>query len=209
MPRDTSGDSHRSHIEHRDPRMAHRPHDEDVRIDRRDRDIYDGLPSVTNRNFSPVSQGDGFGYAGQGGYGDNVEQQGYKGVGPTDRWRTDARIEELLHVHLTDADSINATAVIVAVSEGNVTLNGWVPERKMKHEAEELAWNIAGVKDVTNRITIGESPDALGKPGEAMRSGGDQQGSGFSSSQRVDISDTALGDEDEDATGNDRTNGRT
>jgi hypothetical protein len=167
MPRDTPGDQHfpRRSVEHRDPRMAHhRPHDADVRIDRRDRDIFDGLPSVTNRDVAPVGA------------------VSYRGVGPTQQWRSDERIGEILHENLTGADTINATAVIAVVTDGVVTLNGWVPARAMKHDAEEIAWNIAGVKDVHNRITIGESADALGKPGQAIRSGNDQQGSGFSSS---------------------------
>jgi hypothetical protein len=177
MPRDHQGDQipQRHAIEHRDPRMAHRPQDEDVRIDRRDRELYDGLPSVSNVDLAP---------------GD----VSYRGVGPTRSWRTDERIGELLHERLTGADTINATAVIAAVTDGVVTLNGWVPARPMKHEAEEIAWNIAGVKDVHNRITIGESADAFGKPGQAVRSGNDQQGSGFSSSDRVDISDRDIGD---------------
>ncbi|WP_197426974.1 BON domain-containing protein [Noviluteimonas gilva] len=180
MPRDHQGDPppQRHAIEHRDPRMAHRPRDEDVRIDRRDRELYDGLPSVTNRDFAPVADG----------------AVSYRGVGPTQNWRSDERIGELLHERLTGADTINATAVIAAVTDGVVTLNGWVPERPMKHDAEEIAWNIAGVKDVHNRITIGESVAAFGKPGEAVRSGFDQQGSGFSSSDRVDISDRDIGD---------------
>ena len=64
--------------------MATRPHDDDVRIDRRDRELYRDLPSVTNRSFGPVDAGDGFGYAGQGGYGENLRMGGYAGVGPTD-----------------------------------------------------------------------------------------------------------------------------
>lgn len=184
MPRDHQGDQHapRHPIEHRDPRMAHRPQDEDVRIDRRDRELFDGLPSVTNRDFAPVNAG----------------ERSYRGVGPTLSWRTDERIGEILHEDLTGADTINATAVIAAVTDGVVTLNGWVPVRSMKHDAEEIAWNIAGVKDVHNRITIGESADAFGKPGMAVRSGNDQQGSGFSSSDRVDISESDIGDVDDE-----------
>ena len=181
MPRDIRGESssQRHTLEHRDPRMADRPRDADVRIDRRDDALYEDLPSVTNRDFAPV-------------------RDSYAGVGPAVQWRSDVRIEEILHERLTGADTINATAVLPVVTEGVVTLNGWVPERSMKHDAEEIAWNIAGVKDVNNRITIGESPDALGKPGQAVRSGKDQQGSGFSSSDRVDISERDLGDVDEE-----------
>lgn len=195
MPRDHQ-DEHRSrrYVEHRDPRMQQRPHDDDVRMDRRD--LYRDMPSVYNRDFAPVSAGDGFGYAGQGGYGEHLRMGGYAGVGPTDRWRSDERIEELLHEELTGADTINATAVIPAVTDGVVTLNGWVPERSMKHAAEETAWRIAGVKDVHNRLTVGESAAAFGPPGQAVRSGKDQVGSGFSSSDRVDIDERHIGDAD-------------
>ena len=174
--------------------MDHRPRDEDVRMDRRDRALYHDLPSVTNRSFGNVDAGDGFGYAGQGGYGENLRMRGYSGVGPTDRWRSDARIQEILHERLTGADTIDASAVIPAVTEGKVTLNGWVPERAMKHEAEEIAHDIAGVVDVENRIQVGGDPKDLGKRGEAVRSGHDQQGSGFSSSQHATMDDRHLGD---------------
>ena len=183
MPRDHQGEPRSRHyMEHRDPRMSGRPHDHDVRIDRRDRELYNDLPSVTNRDFGDVSAGDGFGYA---------------GVGPTDHWRADERIEEILHDRLTGADTIDATAVLPAVTDGVVTLNGWVPRRSMKHDAEEIAWRIAGVKDVENRIHVGEPASALGRPGEAVRSGHDQLGSGFSSSQRTQIDDRHIGDPDE------------
>lgn len=194
MPRDHQDPPSRHHVEHRDPRAARRPHDDDVRMERRD--LYRDLPSVSNRDFAPISAGDGFGYAGQGGYGESLRMGGYAGVGPADSWRSDERIEEILHERLTGADTINATAVLPVVTEGVVTLNGWVPERSMKHAAEETAWQIAGVKDVHNRLTVGESAAAFGPPGEAVRSGKDQVGSGFSSSDRVDIDERHIGDAD-------------
>ena len=193
MPREQEpGYRERHPMEHRDPRRDHRPADHDVRIDRRD--IYRDLPSVTNRSFGPMSAGDGFGYAGQGGYGEDLQMGGYTGVGPKDRWRSDERIQEILHERLTGADTIDASAVIVAVTDGTVTLNGWVPERWMKHDAEELAHRVGGVVDVDNRIRVGGDPRELGRPGEADRSGHDQVGSGFSSSDRVNMDDRHLSD---------------
>jgi hypothetical protein len=197
MPREPQSDDDRDDrrpIEWRDPRMDRRPLDEDVRMDRRDVELYRDLPSVTNRSFGNVDAGDGFGYAGQGGYGENLRMRGYGGVGPTDRWRSDARIQEILHERLTGADTIDASAVIVAVSDGKVTLNGWVPERWMKHDAEELAHRIGGVVDVENRIQVGGDPKDFGKPGQAVRSGRDQQGSGFSSSGRTTMDERHLSD---------------
>lgn len=194
MPRDHEHGSPRDRdaLERRDPRYDHRPADDDVRMERRD--LYRDLPSVTNRSFGGLSAGDGFGYAGQGGYGQDLRMGGYAGVGPTDRWRSDERIQEILHERLTGADTIDASAVIAAVTDGKVTLNGWVPERWMKHDAEELAHGIAGVVDVVNHVRVGGDPRELGRPGEADRAGRDQIGSGFSSSDRVSMDDRHLGD---------------
>ncbi|HKN77864.1 MAG TPA: BON domain-containing protein [Lysobacter sp.] len=195
MPRESQGGDHRhGHrpVEYRDPRDASHPRDRDVRMDRRA--LYENMPSVTNRSFGEMDAGDSFGYAGQGGYGENLKMGGYAGVGPKDRWRADWRIEEDMHERLTGADTIDASAVIVAVTEGHVTLSGWVPERSMKHDAEEIAHRVAGVLEVDNHIRVGGDPRAFGPPGEAVRSGHDQQGSGFSSSDRVSMDDRRLSD---------------
>jgi hypothetical protein len=165
----------------------------------RERLLHD-LPSVTNRSFGPVPIGDSFGYPGQGGYGEDLrwdaaESQGgrrsYRGLGPRDAWRSDGHIQDELHELLTGDDGIDATAVIVAVSDGVVTLNGWVPERRMKHLAEELAANCRGVREVENRIQVGGDPADFGVGGP-VRSG-TAQGSGFSSSERTEFSDRAIG----------------
>jgi hypothetical protein len=132
------------------------------------------MPSVTNRSFGEMDAGDSFGYAGQGGYGENLKMGGYAGVGPKDRWRADWRIEEDMHERLTGADTIDASAVIVAVTEGHVTLSGWVPERSMKHDAEEIAHRVAGVCESTT-TSASAAPARLRASGEAVRSGHDQQ----------------------------------
>ena len=166
------------------------------------RALFHDLPSVTNRSFGPLPIGDSFGYPGQGGYGEDLRWEpsparttrgrDWRGVGPRDARRSDARIQEDLHERLTGDDGIDATAVIVAVSDGVVTLNGWVPERRMKHAAEELAHRCSGVREVDNRIQVGGDPADFGAGG-AVRSGRDQVGSGFSSSERTEFSDRAIG----------------
>ena len=180
--------------------MARRDHDPDERLETR-RDtrgnaqreaLFDGLPSVTNRSFHPLPMGDSFGYPGQGGHGEDLRWSGYRGVGPSGPWRSDARIQEDLHEQLTGDDGLDATAVIVAVSEGVVTLNGWVPERRMKHIAEELAARCRGVREVDNHLRVGGDPADFGAAGRPVRSGS-AQGSGFSSSERTEFSDRAIG----------------
>ena len=106
MPREPQGGPHepRRSVEWRDPRrMPAHPRDEDVRMDRRDRELFHDMPSVTNRTFGQVDAGDGFGYAGQGGYGQDLRMGGYRGVGPKDSWQSDERIQDEMHVRLTDA----------------------------------------------------------------------------------------------------------
>lgn len=165
------------------------------------------LPSVTNRSFGPVPIGDSFGYPGQGGYGEDLRWEpargrglrgrDWRGMGPRDMNRSDARVHEDLNERLTDDDGIDATAVTVSVSDGVVTLDGWVPERRMKHAAEEHAHRCGGVRKVDNRIGVGAGPGeraaAFGVRGAPARSGGTQQGSGFSSSERTEFSDRAIG----------------
>ena len=64
----------------------------------------------------------------------------------------------------------------------------------MKHLAENLAVAVQGVRDVHNRLLVDNGSASFGPPGQAVRSGLDQQGSGFSSSsfdQRDDEDDRA------------------
>jgi hypothetical protein len=58
MPREThDGPDDRPLVERRDPRMESRPRDEDVRMDRRDRELYRDMPSVTSRSFGNIGVG--------------------------------------------------------------------------------------------------------------------------------------------------------
>jgi hypothetical protein len=100
--------------------------------------------------------------------------------------RSDARITDDIIDRLTDDDRIDASEILVMVEAGVVTLTGNVPERGMKHRAEDLVADASGVRDVNNRIRVDDGSAAFGRPGEAVRSGRDQLGSGFSSSARPD-----------------------
>ena len=203
---------------HKPPHYAGAPDDEA---------LYDGLPSVTNREWG-VDRSDDTetqGYRGQGGYGDFTtrhqggygESQGahaqsghgrggldfggherdsgpshgvgagsHRGRGPRDYVRPDDRIVDDVIDRLTDAPHIDASEILVMVENGEVTLTGNVPERLMKREAENLAAEASGVRDVHNRIRVDDGSASAGRPGEAIRSGRDQLGSGFSSSDRPD-----------------------
>ena len=156
-----------------------------------------------------------YGYDGQGGYGDFTqggygEDQGrhaqsghgrggpganaptrhaagisHRGRGPRNHVRSDDSIIDELISRMTDHDELDATEILVMVEGGVVTLTGEVPERRMKHLAEDLADAVRGVKDIDNRIRVDNGASSFGPPGQAVRSGDNQVGSGFSSSGRI------------------------
>ena len=79
---------------------------------------------------------------------------GYRGIGPRDYERADERIREDVCERLTDHDAIDASNIDVRVSAGVVQLSGDVPERYMKHLAEDAVVNAVGVKDVENSLRV-------------------------------------------------------
>lgn len=165
-----------------------------------------------------------YGYDGQGGYGDFTqggygEDQGrhaqsghgrggsdlagreprsagttHRGRGPRNYTRSDESIVDELIDRMTEHDRLDATEILVMVENGVVTLTGEVPERRMKHLAEDLADEVRGVRDIENRIRVDNGSSSFGPAGEGVRSGENQVGSGFSSSGRINdpLSDDAV-----------------
>ncbi len=170
----------------------------------RERALYDGLPSATNRQWGPDRSNDayGYGYPGQGGWGDFSDRRvpshadrdrhdaagarGHRGRGPQGYVRPDERIADDIIDRLTDAPDIDASEIMLMVEAGVATLTGNVPVRAMKHRAEDIAADASGVREVRNRIRVDDGAASSGRPGEAVRSGNDQPGSAFSSSARPD-----------------------
>jgi hyperosmotically inducible protein len=73
---------------------------------------------------------------------------------------SDARIQAVVEHALVDRD---IEGVTVAVSAGNVTLEGMVPSAWSRNEAEKIALGARDVKSVANRLTVArpESDSAL------------------------------------------------
>jgi hypothetical protein len=115
-----------------------------------------------------------------------VEDGGHRGRGPRNYVRSDERIADDIIDRLTDNEFIDASEILVMVEGGLVTLTGNVPERHMKHRAEDIAAAARGVREVRNEIRVDPGVASFGHRGEAIRSGRDQLGSGFSSSDRPD-----------------------
>jgi hypothetical protein len=74
--------------------------------------------------------------------------------GPKGYQRSDERIREDLSDRLMQSMHIDSSEVSVEVANGKVTLEGTVPERRMKHAIEDLAESCGGVQDVDNRIRV-------------------------------------------------------
>lgn len=88
--------------------------------------------------------------------------------GPKDFVRSDERIREAVCERLSEEDSIDISEVSVNVKEGCVTLEGTVPERRMRHTIEDIADNCWGVKDVENHVRV---QSQYGQSGQAGASG--------------------------------------
>lgn len=78
----------------------------------------------------------------------------HRGRGPTGYKRSDDRISEEAHDRLTDDPWVDATAIVIGVSAGEVTLSGTVPEREAKHRAERIVEDLAGVTHVQNNLRV-------------------------------------------------------
>ena len=55
---------------------------------------------------------------------------------------------------LTDEYNVDASDIEVSVSNGEVTLTGFVLDRYQKRRAEDVAEHVSGVKHVENRIKV-------------------------------------------------------
>ena len=81
----------------------------------------------------------------------------YRGIAPTNYTRSDERILEDVNERLTEAHDLDASGITVEVDGGVATLSGKVPQRWMKHRAEDLADACIGVSDVRNHIQVGDA----------------------------------------------------
>jgi len=90
----------------------------------------------------------GQGYPGMG---------GYYGKGPKGYVRSDDRIREDVCDRLSDDDIVDASEISVQVKDGEVTLEGSVTDRHMKHRAEDIIEEVSGVRDVNNRLRTKKS----------------------------------------------------
>lgn len=79
------------------------------------------------------------------------------GRGPRSYRRSDARIEEDVNERLTMNGQLDATHVLVNVTNGIIILSGNVRTRRAKRLAEAIAEGVFGVKDVRNELHVEEA----------------------------------------------------
>jgi osmotically-inducible protein OsmY len=84
------------------------------------------------------------------------------GRGPKGYQRSDSRINEDVCDRLTYSD-VDAENIEVRVQNGEVTLSGWVRERWDKRRAEDVAEDVAGVRDVHNNIRVNRETRGIGQ----------------------------------------------
>ena len=100
----------------------------------------------------------------------------HAGRGPRNYRRPDPRIHEEVCERLTADPWVDARDIEVEVVESRVLLRGAVPERSMKHRAEDLADGIFGVTDVDNQIRVQRPGGSRAPGGDAARARDEDEG---------------------------------
>jgi len=78
----------------------------------------------------------------------------HAGKGPKGFQRSDERLREEVSWRLRADPDIDASEILIEVKDGEVTLEGSVPDRQSKRDAAECAENVMGVCQVNNRLRI-------------------------------------------------------
>lgn len=89
-----------------------------------------------------------------GGLSSTGDRSSFSGRGPKGYTRTDDRIREDVCDRLSQDDGVDASEIEVRVEAGEVILEGTVQTRSMKHQAEDIAESVQGVKDVRNNVRV-------------------------------------------------------
>jgi hypothetical protein len=98
----------------------------------------------------------------------------HRGKGPSDYRRSEDRIREDICDRLTDDDRVDASNISVQIDNDAVILSGTVSSREEKRRAEDLVESISGVRNVENRLRVGQTGGLAGHDytGNTDRTGG-------------------------------------
>jgi osmotically-inducible protein OsmY len=83
-----------------------------------------------------------------------VRRGQHAGKGPKDFRRSDERLREEISARLRADPDIDASEITLEVKDGEVTLEGSVPDRQTKRDAVDCAENVLGVCQVNNRLRV-------------------------------------------------------
>jgi hypothetical protein len=100
------------------------------------------------------------------------------GRGPRGYQRSDERIHEEVCERLTQHGLIDASDIMVRVSDNEVTLTGTIDSRRTKRMAEDVADSVSGVRDVHNQLRVRETASQRGQAGGQERREIGQPGGG-------------------------------
>jgi osmotically-inducible protein OsmY len=84
----------------------------------------------------------------------NYSSTSYYGKGPKGYQRTDSRIQEEVCEVLLWSPDVDASEIEVSVTEGIVSLKGFVDSRHAKKEAERVIDHLTGIQDIQNQLII-------------------------------------------------------
>lgn len=88
-------------------------------------------------------------------FGDPYAEGGeHAGRGPKNYLRSDERIREDACERLTQDEHVDASEIEVSVKDGEITLEGTIPERRMKRIAEDCMEAVSGARQVHNRLRV-------------------------------------------------------
>jgi hypothetical protein len=85
---------------------------------------------------------------------DLPEQETFEGIGPKGYRRSDRRIEEDIYERLTRHGGLDARAIEIEIDDGDVILKGSVNNRQAKRIAEDVVYEVQGVRDVRNELRL-------------------------------------------------------
>ncbi len=92
------------------------------------------------------------------------ERDRHRGKGPKGYRRSDERILDDVSDRMMDDGALDASDIDVTVSDGEVTLTGFVTDRFEKRRAEDCADSVSGVRHTQNNLRIREAASEPGNP---------------------------------------------
>lgn len=101
----------------------------------------------------------------------------HRGKGVKGYQRSDERIKSDIEDDLYHDSYVDPSDMVVTVRDGVVTLSGSVDSKWAKRRAEDMAETVAGVKDVTNELTVRKEQSSYSAGGTMATGGTGTEGS--------------------------------